>query len=309
MKRRRARLLSKDEEREALIAWQDDNDHAARDRVILAHEPMARKVARRYARGTDTEDDLYHEAVIAMMAAADSFDREQGWRFSTYAWHKVRGRVGQARHVDRTVKIGSAWFKALCDRSRTVSKILAKHRHDHRAAAPEIAHAAGVTEEQAMTYLTTNALAVSSLDVPVFGEEQGGITAAESLPCPAPLQDEQAERVLDAEEPSARLADGLAMLTPRERNIIEARHLCDHEDRESLRVIAVRHAVSPERVRQIETVAMAKLTAWMVDGVRPKRRSTTTTKPLENKTQPLHIAVKDTVGVISRSAGDSLPPP
>jgi RNA polymerase sigma factor (sigma-70 family) len=61
-----------------------------RDALVLAHTKMARAVALRRARTSGSSlsvDDLYQEAMIGLMRAAELFDPDAGYAFTTYAQH------------------------------------------------------------------------------------------------------------------------------------------------------------------------------------------------------------------------------
>ena len=73
-------------------------------------------------------------------------------------------------------------------------------------------------------------------------------------------RDNQETRFAESEALEQRRAlvrQALTQLNDREREIIVARHLCDTPA--PLAVVANRYGVSPERIRQIELCAMAKL--------------------------------------------------
>lgn len=87
---RAADILTRDEEQVLARRWRDERDLAARDRLVLAHLPLGRVLARRCkARGVGL-DDLEQQAVLGLIKSADGFDPERGLRFGTYARWWVR---------------------------------------------------------------------------------------------------------------------------------------------------------------------------------------------------------------------------
>jgi len=72
-----------------------------------------------------------------------------------------------------------------------------------------------------------------------------------SLESPAPS--------LDLEEVRRRLGEALEALTPRERRVIERRHLAGDDERPTYRELGRELGVTCERVRQIELKALRKL--------------------------------------------------
>lgn len=71
-------------------------DALDRDQLILDHVPLLKHIAGRMSldlpRGLDRED-LCGYGMLGLIAAADSFDKGRGLRFSTYAYPKIRGAI------------------------------------------------------------------------------------------------------------------------------------------------------------------------------------------------------------------------
>ncbi len=82
-----------------------------RDRLTEAHLPLARHLARRYARGHDELEELTQVASLALVKAADRFDPERGVQFSSFAAPTIVGEVkrqfrdtGWGVHVPREMQ-------------------------------------------------------------------------------------------------------------------------------------------------------------------------------------------------------------
>jgi RNA polymerase sigma factor for flagellar operon FliA len=69
-------------------------DESGRDRLVLEHIPLLKHIVGRMIAPTGVErDDLYGIGMLGLIAAADSWDSSRGLKFSTYAYHKVRGAI------------------------------------------------------------------------------------------------------------------------------------------------------------------------------------------------------------------------
>ncbi len=67
-----------------------------RERLILAHVPQVRHIARRLRQRLPESvsiEDLVSTGVVGLIAAIDRFDRRQNVRLTTYAEHKIRGAM------------------------------------------------------------------------------------------------------------------------------------------------------------------------------------------------------------------------
>ena len=69
-------------------------NESERDRLVLEHVPLLKHIVGRMnvPSGVD-RDDLYGIGMLGLIAAADSFESERGLKFSTYAYHKIRGAI------------------------------------------------------------------------------------------------------------------------------------------------------------------------------------------------------------------------
>jgi RNA polymerase primary sigma factor len=224
----------------------------ARDRFISANLRLVVANARRYAGAAGLDlGDLIQEGNLGLMRAVDKFEWRRGFKFSTYATWWIRqalaravaekGRLvripGQLHETLGTVRAAAAGLRARLQRAPT---------------AQEIAAESGVpTDEVERALLVGEEL---SIDQPV-GED--GALLADFI------SDEDAEDVsnsVERAEVAALLREAVARLEEREHRIIAARYgfLGDALPR-TLEEIGGDFGLTPERIRQIEKRALAKL--------------------------------------------------
>lgn len=76
--------------------WQKYTDYGARNTIVVYNLRLSMKIAAHYiGRGLDY-DDLVQEGNIGLMVAAERFDPEKGFRFTTYATWWVRHHIVRA---------------------------------------------------------------------------------------------------------------------------------------------------------------------------------------------------------------------
>ena len=81
------------EDKRLFLAYRRSGDLAARDVLIQRFLPLARSLARRYARAAEPLEDLEQVASLALIRAVDAFDVERGTAFSSYAVPCIAGAL------------------------------------------------------------------------------------------------------------------------------------------------------------------------------------------------------------------------
>jgi RNA polymerase sigma-32 factor len=233
-------------------------DEAAAHRLITSHLRLAAKIALGYRGYGLPLSDIISEGNLGLLKAVRRFDPDRGARLATYATWWIRAQIQD--YVLRSwslVKIGTtaAQKKLFFNLARSKAAL---HSYGERELSPSdvqlIATELAVPEGEVVSMNGRLSASDASLNVPPRegdGEWQDRIVDE---------GDDQETRLADREMSDARrmlMRRALTQLTGREREIIEARRLRDEPT--PLAVIAQRHGVSPERIRQIELRALAKL--------------------------------------------------
>ncbi|NLL37837.1 MAG: sigma-70 family RNA polymerase sigma factor [Fretibacterium sp.] len=84
--------LSPEEERE-LWRLSRGGSMEARERLIVAYRPLVFWLASRLHVRPSLKQDVIQEGMVALIEATDRFLPERGLCFSTYACHRIRGRM------------------------------------------------------------------------------------------------------------------------------------------------------------------------------------------------------------------------
>src|SRR3569832_632139 len=90
-----APLLTSEEEIELTRAVQN-GDEKARQRLIESNMRLVINIAKTYRNRSIPLEDLIQEGAIGLMQAAERFDPDKGFRFSTYATHWIKQAIGRA---------------------------------------------------------------------------------------------------------------------------------------------------------------------------------------------------------------------
>ncbi len=222
-------LITAEQEAIAIKNWQEKKDQKALEILIKSHARIAYSMANRYTNNTTHMEDLAADGIIGLMKAADKFDPSRGTRFATYSRWWVMTCITQALpKVTQTVDISA---RTLIDSK--MGRLEGPEKDRARAAV----------------------FGVIQLDAPISDDE--GMTAIDLLECPQPNPEEASQIKSDADYRREMLMGCMSELNDRERQILIRRKLANQS--ETLEQISSDIGVTRERVRQIESRAMAKL--------------------------------------------------
>lgn len=254
-------MLSADQERKLVCAWQARGDRRARARLINAFAPLAASVARRLKRGAgEVDPDLLQQANIGLMKAADRFDPERGFRFSTFAVWWVRAEVQDYARANTSIvrRPNSAQTRAAIAQIAALDAEMAADPGMDRADADEkLADALGVDAQRAAALREQVTGSDSSLNALVGGED--GADRMALLVDPASLEEPVALQSLKIAGLRRVLVDVLNTLPDRERDIIFATQVTDPPA--TLEDLGTRYGISRERVRQLRERGFERLRA------------------------------------------------
>jgi RNA polymerase sigma-B factor len=236
------------QERRLVERYHLHGDLAAREELIRRFLPLARQLAARSSH-TDSLDDVFQVASVALVKGVDRFDPERGAALSSYLVPTILGEI--RRHF-RDFNWAMHLPRDMHDRmmaARTAGEVLWQRLG--RAPKPaELAEELGISSEQALElHEAFAALAVRSLDAP----RSGGMDEDEGDDLGASVGSE--DKCFESVEDRSVLSAGMRALPERERLILKLRF----EDELLQHQIADRIGISQMHVSRLLRRALDRL--------------------------------------------------
>jgi RNA polymerase primary sigma factor len=259
----------KDEE----LDWMAEDGRQAMNHMIEANLRLVVSLAKRQTGRGMPFLDLIQEGNLGLRHAVELFDYTKGYKFSTYSTWWIRQALTRAlANQARTVRIPVHMHEAISQvnrASRDMEVKLGRVPTDEELAAElNGRHAEGSKKASKKTELTAQKIAeikrydrdVVSLDKSVgdgggIGRGQTDTTLGELIEDKEATKQEDAVVALDLRE---QLDAALATLTEREAGIVIRRMGLEGEPM-TLDEIGLVYGLTRERIRQLESKAMAKL--------------------------------------------------
>jgi len=267
-------LLDPQEEYMLAKRWREHEDTEAAHKLVTSHLRLVAKIAMGYRGYGLPINEVIAEGNIGLMQAVKRFEPERGFRLATYAMWWIRAAIQE--YILRSwslVKLGTtaAQKKLFFNLRRVKGQIEALEEGDLRPEqVKDIAHRLSVPEEEVINMNRRLASPDSSLNTPLGAESDS--EWQDWLQDDSVDQETQLAESEELQERRTLLSTALEELTPRERDILEARRLRD--DPMTLEDLSVKYGISRERVRQIEVRAFEKLQDKMKASLAQKRAET-----------------------------------
>ena len=262
----RAEFLDAATEARLAVSWRDDNDVAARNRLVTSHQALAMAAARRAGgKGQGLDCDIQQQANIGLLKAANRFDPDMGFRFSTYAAWWIRAEIQEYKiHNWSLVRLpnSASGRKLFYNLKRVETRIVAAGDVPPQHLVDRIAAELAVTPQLVVMMQQRMAARDGSLNRPV-GDDGGTMQLQDLLEdIDADVEKEVGAR-MDSRAFWKSMATYLRMLSKREQEIIIGIYVA--ESPKTLVELSERFGISKERVRQIREAAVSRLRTSLSD--------------------------------------------
>jgi RNA polymerase primary sigma factor len=239
-------------ERERLQRIVEDGQRARR-RLIECNLRLVVSVARRYLNRGLSFLDLVQEGNIGLQIGVDKYDWRRGFRFSTYVYWWIRQAMTRAlADQSRTIRLPVHAVELLTRVTRAERELQAER--DSEPSVEDVAQRLGLDVERILEARRAAQVPLS-IEAPLGDDSE--LTRGDMLGDEGASQ--AAAREVEARELAERLSRALAVLDPRERQVLRMRFGLDRGEERTLTEVAETMGVSRERIRQIEQAALAKL--------------------------------------------------
>lgn len=255
-------LLTAEQERELARRIADGNVEA-RDHMVRANLRLVVNIARGYVGKGLGLQDLIEEGNLGLLRAVEGFDPDMGTRFSTYASYWIKQSIKRALiNSAKTIRI-PAYMVELLSKWRRASARLTEEL-GRGPTQEEVGRVLGLARKKLPIIKKAIQIYNSApqSDQTDAGWSLGEMVMDERLKAPD-------EELLDHDVLSTVL-ELLDSLDVREATVLKMRFGLGDQQAHTLKEIGTELGLTRERVRQIETEALAKLANGLKD---PKERA------------------------------------
>ena len=257
-------VLTQEEERDLFRRFQEQEDLDAAKKIVLSHLRYVAYVARSYMGYGLPLEDIIQQGNVGLMKSVKRFSLDHEVRLVTFAVHWIKAEIHEYILKNwKIVKVATTKAqRKLFFNLRKSKQRLGWFSHDD---VQRVAADLKVKPEQVMEMESRLSQVDSSFDVPVSDSDDDYQTGPSLYLSKGDAEDPAwvvaDEEITDIQ--SAGLAEALASLDERARDIVQSRWLTD--EKTGLKELSEKYGVSMERIRQIEARSFEKMQPYLME--------------------------------------------
>ena len=228
-------------------------DQAALDKLTKANLRFVVSVAKQYQNQGLSLSDLINEGNCGLMKAAKRFDETRGFKFISYAVWWIRQSILQAI-VDHSRIVRLPLNKVGSYKDLTTARIKFVQMYEREPNHQELADAMELPVKEIRNMLRGSNKHVS-IDAPI-GDADNDATMLDVMRA---TPDMESDNDVLKDSLKEQVQHGLAMLTPREVDVISCYYGLNGQKSRTLEQIGTLFGLTRERVRQIKERALRRL--------------------------------------------------